>query len=187
MEGEDKIKQGLAHCNHHDTHWEYCYNLDERIAYINGHKPEEEQPLRLSLFFIVPDRQLPGKDSKELERLVKAKVAYRKAWDIYLNAKDTYLKATKDAGLKATREGTLKEWEAALRADTAYYNVWRDSLKTWVASLKKESAYDKAMNAYRKKYSKELEELHDKLCPDCPWSDDEKTIFTRKDEEGNWY
>ena len=37
-------------------------------------------------------------------------------------------------------------------------------------------AYDKAWEAYDKNYGEEIERLHAKLCPDCPW--DGKTIFS---------
>ena len=52
----------------------------------------------------------------------------------------------------------------------------------WKAYDKAEEAYDeageacgKAEEAYFKKFGKELELLHEKLCPDCPW--DGYTIF----------
>ena len=43
----------------------------------------------------------------------------------------------------------------------------------------------KAWQTYEHKYAKELAELHEKLFPDCPW--DGFTIFTRKNEKGEWY
>ena len=69
---------------------------------------------------------------------------------------------------------------------------WITYDKAWEAYKKVREAYDKAGEAYVKaeeayllKYSQELEELHKELCPDCPW--DGKTIFTRKNENGEWY
>lgn len=81
--------------------------------------------------------------------------AYRKAGDAYVKARDAYRKAR-----------------------DAYYKVWVAYDKAW-------DAFDKAWDAYQKKYRKELEKLHSKLCPDCPF--DGHTIFTRKNEDGNWY
>ena len=43
---------------------------------------------------------------------------------------------------------------------------------------KAREAHGKAWEACDKKYRKELEELHTKLCPNCPW--DGKTIFSEK-------
>ena len=70
-------------------------------------------------------------------------------------------------GLKAydkAREAYVKAWEAYDKAREAY--------------RKAREAYDKAQEAYIKKNSKALNELHNELCPDCPW--DGKTIFSKR-------
>ena len=145
-------KSGLAHCCHHDRHWEYCYDYDERVKFIKEHKPKSEQELRLKLFFIVPDKLVPGKDSEEWEACVKAREAYVKAREAYYKAWEAYVKAR----------------EACDKAREAYD-------KAWEACVKAREAYVKAREAYFKKYSKELDELCHKLCPDCTWNGE--TIF----------
>ncbi len=58
-------------------------------------------------------------------------------------------------------------------------------VKAWQAYDKAWQACDKARQAYLEKNIKQLEKLHKELCPNCPW--DGETIFTRKDDKGNWY
>ncbi len=94
---------GLAHCCHHDKHWEYCYNYEERVSYIKNNKPQSEQELRLKLFFIVPDDKVPGHDSPEREAYDKAREAYSEAWEAYRKAWEAYRKAG---------EAYDKAWEA---------------------------------------------------------------------------
>ena len=50
-----------------------------------------------------------------------------------------------------------KVWEAYIKAGKTYIKAWE--------------IYDKTL----KKYSKEINELHEKECPNCPWNG--KTIF----------
>ena len=62
----------------------------------------------------------------------------------------------------------------------------------WDAYNKAGDAYNKARDAdnkarddYYKANKKEIEKLHNELCPDCPFEND--TIFSRKDKDGKWY
>ena len=146
-------KSGLASHVHHDKLFEYCHDYDERVRYIKESKPENEQKLRLKLFQLIPASQLPGLDSTEWDAYVKAGDAYGKTWDAYGKARDACGKA---------RDACGKTWDVYLKAGDAYFKA-RD-------------IYRKERDAYFKKYAKELEALHSKLCPDCPW--DGKTIFT---------
>jgi len=59
-----------------------------------------------------------------------------------------------------------------------YYKVAEAYNKAQEAYRKAREAYDKAQEAYIKKNSKALNELHNELCPDCPW--DGKTIFSKR-------
>jgi hypothetical protein len=73
-------KKGLAiHC-HHDALVEYCYDYNERVEFIETVKPENERPVRLELFKILPDEAL-----KDLPKsLNKAYAEWKKAdaeWD----------------------------------------------------------------------------------------------------------
>ena len=84
-------KSGLAHCCHHDKHYEYCYDYDKRVRFIKKYKPLDEQELRLKLFQIIPYDRLPGKNSAEWEAYHKAGEAYHKAWEAYHKAREAYL------------------------------------------------------------------------------------------------
>ena len=89
----------------------------------------------------------------------------------------------------------VKAWDANKKARDAYEEAWdanekaRDANeKAWDANKKARDAYKKARDAYETllaKYMPTLEALHAKLCPDCPWNG--KTIFTRKNDKGEWY
>ena len=143
----NKKQSGLAHCCHHDQHWEFCYDFKKRVKYIKEDKPAEERGLRLRLFQLVSSALLPGKDSIEWDACLKE-------WDAYWNAWDAYSK---------TRDAYWKPWDASLEMWNAYWKAW---------------------DAYLAKYQSELGALHDKLFPDCPWNG--TTIFTRRNENGDW-
>ena len=86
------IKSGLAaHC-HHDRLFEFCYDFDERVAYIQENKPKEEQKLRLKMFFLFPEDRLP--------------LALREATKAYREADKAYREADKahEEAYKALRE-----------------------------------------------------------------------------------
>lgn len=118
---------GLAfHCNH-DILFAFVYNFAGRVKYIKANKPEEQQELRLRLFQLVPDKLIPGRDSKE--------------------------------------------WADYKKAGVAYEETWTDPNKAW-------EAYGKTGIAYGEAWGQEIEALHEKLCPDCPW--DGRTIFPDK-------
>lgn len=159
-------KHGLAHCCHHDIHWEYCYDYDERVNFIKEYKPQEEQELRLKLFQIVPDNLLPGRDSAEWLAYGKAGIAYGKAgiaydkaWAVCEKAKAVCDKA-KATRVKA-KAACEKAWAVCVKARVAYGKAW--------------IAHGEARDAFGKAYQSELDDLHDKLFPDCTWNG--KTIF----------
>ena len=80
------------------------------------------------------------------------------------------LKLLKEVKGKLPRE-VVKAWEAYGKAREAY-------VKAWEAYDNARKAYDKA---YRKHY-KEIQALHKKECvKDCTWSEEQKTIFPKKD------
>ena len=73
------------------------------------------------------------------------------------------LKLLKEVKGKLPRE-VVKAREASDKAREAYYKAW--------------AAY---LNTYRKHY-KEIQVLHKKECvKNCPWSEEQKTIFPKKD------
>ena len=63
--------QGFCWHVHHDVLFEYCYDYDERVAFIKEYKSKNERPLRLKLLKLIKG-QLP-------EEIVKTSEAYRKA------------------------------------------------------------------------------------------------------------
>ncbi len=143
---------GLAHCCHHDVHWEYCYDYEERVKYIRKEKPASEVKLRLKLFQIIPDDKLPGRDSLEFE-------AYDKAWKAYTKAGVVYTKA----------------WATYDEARVSYDKARAAYTKARAAYTKAREAYDKAWEAYYKAFAPQLAKLHSEMFPDCTW--DGESIF----------
>ena len=84
-------------------------------------------------------------------------------------------------GLKAFDEARKTYREAA----KTYYEAWKNYDEAWKTYREAVKAYDEAENIYLKANKDAFKKLHKQLCPDCPW--DGKTIFTRQDEDGNWY
>ncbi len=164
-----EIRSGLAFHVHHEQLIEFCYDYDERVKYIKENKPKEEIPLRLKLLQIIPDSKIPGRDSREYEAYVKAREAYGKADEAYVKADEAYVKAH----------------EAYAEADEAYVKAYEAYDKAREAYAEACKAYVRARGAYFTKYNKGIVALHGELCPDCPF--DNRTIFTRRDKDGEWY
>ena len=141
-----EIKTGFAFHVHHDVLVEFCTDYDKRVKYIRTTKPKEEQELRLRLFKLIPSDHLP-------KNLLETEVAYNEVEAVYDEAKAAYNKA-----------------RAAFNEARVAYNV------VWTAY---DEAYDKARtacNEARAAYASLFEQLHQELCPDCPW--DGQTIFS---------
>jgi len=138
-------------------HWEYCYDFDARVKYIKNYKPKDEIEIRLKWFQLVPESEIPGKDSKAWEACVKAWEACVKAWEAYNKANMAYNEA-----YIAYNEAYIAYNEAYI----AYNEAWK--------------AHVKAGKAYVTKYKKELDKLHDTLFPGCPWNG--ATMFPEKGE-----
>ena len=139
---------GLAHCCHHDKHWEYCYNYSDRVAYIKERKSTSEQELRLKLFKIVPDERLPGRDSPEFAAYKEAGEVYDREWTAYNKAWITYRK----------------------RAQAAYNQAAAAWEKVWAVYDGAQAAYNQALTAYIARYQDEFDELHKELFPSCTWN-----------------
>ena len=89
-----KLNSGLAHLVHHlGPHYEWCYDFEERVEYIESNKPAVEIPIRLKWFTIIPPDRLPLKLREATAAYGKATAAYGKARDIYGKARDAYDKA----------------------------------------------------------------------------------------------
>jgi tetratricopeptide (TPR) repeat protein len=187
-------KKGLAfHC-HHNTLVDFVYDLAERQQSIRDNKPGEEIPLRLRLLQIIPKGRLP---QEGLDEYIKAQTIYEKvlrflwkAMEAFAKAEADYFEAYKnyhrgafyEASENEASENYRKAYEASenyRKAYEAYY--YKAKQDYWDA---REPFY-KALKAYYQKNEVAFKKLHEELCPDCPWNG--KTIFTRKDANGNWY
>ena len=149
---------GVAfHC-HHDLLFEIVEGYSERVAYIESDKPINEQPLRLRLFQMIPDEQLP----LAVADLV---APARAAWAKLKPLDDAYwakLKALYDA-YSAKRKPL----------DDAYWAKRKPLDEDYEAKLK-------PLNDALVSHEAELEALHTTLCHDCPW--DGKTIFPQEEK-----
>ena len=118
-----KQNSGLAHCVHHDIHWEYCYNYQKRVEFIKENKPKEEQELRLKLFKLLPNKLVPGRESAEWKACIKAVKSYNKALQSCIMAREAYDKAK--VACKKRGESLVN----LLRAWDAYYSKYANELQ----------------------------------------------------------
>ena len=136
---------------HHDILLEpLTQPLKNRIKYIKENKPKNEIELRLKLLKPVKGK-LPDEVIKAGEAYYKAQETSGKVWEAY-----------------------YKTWEASDKS-------WEASVKAWEVYVKARETRDEAGRAYTKilkKYSKEINILHKKECPNCPWQNG--TIFSNK-------
>jgi|SRR3990167_8621827 len=87
-----KIISGMAvHC-HHKILFEYCYNYQERVDYINQHKPENERKVRLERFKMLTEEQVAMLPIE----FVEAREKYAEAWKEYAEAREKYAEAWKE-------------------------------------------------------------------------------------------
>ena len=167
---DQPVPQGMAHCVHHHTHYEICYDLEERTHYISGQKDGSERPLRLALLGLVPLESLPLRLTRPIQAWEKAYAAWKKA----------------HAAANAARQKAYAAWKKAnatwQKASAAANAAWEEASATADATWQKANA---AWQKADREHLPELTALHDRLWPDCPW--DGKTIFTRKNADGVWY
>ena len=71
------------------------------------------------------------------------------------------------------RKACDKAWKVCDKAWEVCDKAWEAYVKAWEAYVKARKAYDNTF----KKYSKEINELHEKECPNCPWSSEKSSIF----------
>ena len=140
---------------HHNELVEWSDNIQERIDYINKDKPKQEIALRLKL--------LQPVNGKLPDEYVKADEARVKAYE--------------------ARDKADEAWEARVKADEAYEardKAYEARDKAYEARVKAYEARDKAYEAWeaREKYKSQIEELHNKECPNCPWNG--TTIFVKE-------
>lgn len=81
-----------------------------------------------------------------------------------------------DAACKAWNDAR-KAWNDAWKAwDAAWDAAWNDACKAW------NDARDDACKAWKDaliSYAGEIDALHKRECPNCPWDPEQKTIFPK--------
>ena len=164
--------RGIAFHFHHDTLAEWCSDYNRRIGEIKQFKLKAEQSLRLRLFKLIPNDRLPSKLKTAYEIYDQAEKAFIGAGEAYDRAWKAYDKAEK------ARERAGKAQE---RAGKARERTWEACDKVWKDWEKAREDWEKTWETYMPL----LKKLHEELCLDCPW--DGHTIFTRKNEAGEWY
>ncbi len=120
--------------------------LKNRIDYIKKYKPKEEVAVRLKLM-------------KPVKGKVPANIV--KSWDKYLKAWRNFNKAGK------VYYGVEEKWQEAWKK---YYKAWHNYYEAGRIYYKMGEEWENTLTG-----SKEIRQLHEKECPDCPWSGE--TIF----------
>ena len=148
---------------HHEILAERSYDIVERVVYIMGCKEPDEIEPRLRLLRPVRG-PLPA-------MLVEASARYDKALSEWHEANARWHEACEvwlESDLNWSHPGSpdrVDDWTEALKAKNAA-----------------EDALSEANDAVRAAYATclpELEALHAKECPDCPW--DGRTIFPERE------
>ena len=134
-----KQNSGLAHCVHHDIHWEYCYNYQKRVEFIKENKPKEEQELRLKLFKLLPNKLVPGRKSAEWKACIKAGKSYNKALQSCIMAREAYDKAL---------QSCIMAREAYDKAEELYYDLTEETYRGGSAYIKAKEVYCEAKEVY---------------------------------------
>ena len=160
----------LAFHVHHDMLFEsLTEEYEVRLRYIREEKPENERSLRERLFKVIPGKELPT-DLKKL--CAKGERLWTKGQKLYAEGRKLY-----DEGNKLYAEGKKLCDEGR--------KLWAEGQKLWTKGKKLYDEGQKLWDEGKKLYAKEMQDLHIKLCPDCPWNG--KTIFTRMNAKGFWY
>ena len=144
---------------HHDVLLEpLIETLKNRIAYIKDNKPEDEIATRLRLLKPVVGG-LPT-------AVAEAGKAYHEAGNAYEEARKVYIEARKVYD-EAHEPLIVASQKAYRKAGKSYYEAWK--------------AYIKAL----KIHEPEILALHAIECPDCPWDNEQKTIFSEVEHAVN--
>ena len=158
------------HIHHEHLIEELTEPIQNRIDYINTHKPIDEQETRLRLLHIVTDQSTASKALKEYND-IKSK-ALKEYDDIVSKAKSKALKEYDDIKSKA-KSKTWREYDDIKSKALKEYHDIDDKAKS------------KASKEYHDIVSKAFKEcfnaLHDKECPNCPYDWEQNTIFPRRE------
>jgi len=139
---EMRQNSGLAHCMYSNNHWDFCSDYRKIVKYIKKNKSKDEQELLLKMFKLIPNKLVPGRESKEWEDCVMAGQSYAKTWEAFDKAWKAYEK--------------LSEYAEFLKCEKALEDL-----------NKAMKPYKKAHKVYFSKYAEELQTLHDKMFTDC--------------------
>ena len=189
------IVRGLYWHVHHDRLVEWCYDYDERKAYIRTEKPKKERALRLKLFQPVKG-PLPSRVAKAAAAYDTARTAYdtARAENERAYAARVWVIAEVDKA-SAALDGTKANfawkkanvaWEKVSaeydKARAEYDKATAEDVRANAALIKTITEDDRAIVELRKALdSKAMVALHKKECPTCPW--DGKTIFPKSEKE----
>ena len=151
----DDPVMGLAfHC-YHNLLINWVYDYQKRVDYIRTSKPRKEQELRLRLFKMIPEDDLPK--TEEYDTYIATGTVYNEAYNTCNEAYNTCNEAhTCNEVHNACNEACDVYYEA--------YDVYYEAY----------DAYDEACASYIRSF--DLDDLHQRLCPNCPW--DGETIFS---------
>jgi len=141
----------------------------------------------------------------------KYKATVKFAWHVHhdvlleplietLKNRIAYIKDNKPEDEIATRLRLLKPVVGGLptavaEAGKAYDAAWKARFEEWKAYIEARKAYDEAWKAYREArkayievlaiHEPEILALHAIECPDCPWDNEQKTIFSEVEHAVN--
>ena len=144
---------------HHNDLLEWCYGYQERLDYIQEHKPSQELALRLQLF-----QPVRGEVPAALDQ----------AWRAFAQARQAYDQA---------RQGRDEAWQSCSQAELARDEAMRESGQAWQTyeqSCRTFSLATKAVDQAWQEAQPEINALHSLECLNCPW--DGETIFPTKKE-----
>ena len=156
------MSSGIAQHCYHDKLFGLVWDYEERADYIRTEKPREEKTLRMRLFALIPTERL----SPVLAQAVAEGCRLRAEGNRLLAEGYRLFSGSNPLWAEDTRI-----WDEVNKQRAECNRLRAESNRLWVESLKTHIV--------------ELEALHAELCPDCPW--DGTTIFTRRNEAGEWY
>ena len=123
---DQPVPQGMAHCVHHHTHYEICYDLEDRIRYISGQKDGSKRPLRLALLGLVPLESLPSRLTRPIQAWEKTSAAWEEASAAWEEASAAWQKA--NAAWQKAHAAADATWQEADREHLPELTALHDKL-----------------------------------------------------------
>ncbi len=167
---------GLAHLCHHDQHYEWCTDYESRVQCLKNSKPYHEVPIRLKYFQIIPVEMMSSEFRTVLAKVYTMQAESNTMWaKVYtMRAKANTMWAKADT--MWTESDTMWAKADTMRAKADTMRDEADAMWTESNTMraKANTMWDEAILTF----SSELDVIHTKLFPDCPW--DGKTMFPEK-------